>query len=346
MAYVAIPTGSDTALGLLKVGNGIDCSKGQISLTISEDSGIDIGTSPNISGTFSIKNTGIRGITVDGKKYENCDTVTISSDSSGAVNFTDGTTAKFFVINGWDSKQNASTAIRTTKADGTSSTSTTGKIGSTLKPVFINDDNVPKEITSLSLSNTTSTVASFTGSTSSGNAVEITGLGVTSGSATSAALKVTGGIVASSGISASAVYHAVWNDVSDAIEVQDDCVVEPGYCYYFNGTEYHKTDKYCQKGIIGIHSDTAGSILGKKGKHKELDISIGGFVLAYVDDVYEQGTPLTATKDGKLTKMKLIDKILHPERLVATYWKPEMEEYWGDENRQVKVDGRTWVKVK
>ena len=128
--------------------------------------------------------------------------------------------------------------------------------------------------------------------------------------------------------------------------MQDTLNPEPGYCYYFNGDKYYKTDKYCQNGIIGIHSDTAGSILGKKGKHKELDISIGGFVLAYVDKVYKQGTPLTATKDGKLTKMGFISRILHPERLVATYWKPESQKEWGDDNRKVQVNGRTWVKVR
>ena len=161
-----------------------------------------------------------------------------------------------------------------------------------------------------------------------------------------AALKVNGGIYATQTIHSAVSHTVLGNDITDAIAVPDDCDIKPGCCYYFDGNEYRKTDKYCQKGIIGIHSDTASSSLGKRGKGKELDISIGGFVLAYVDDVYKTGTPLTATKGGKLTKMKLIDRILHPERLVATYWKPELEEEWEYGPKTVEVNGRVWVKVK
>ena len=114
----------------------------------------------------------------------------------------------------------------------------------------------------------------------------------------------------------------------------------------FDGRTYKKTEEYCQKGIIGIHSDTAGDILGKKGKHKELDIAIGGFVLAHVDDIYESGTPLTCGPDGCLTEMKREDVREYPERLVATYWKPEQADFWGPEEGQIAVNGRDWVKIK
>lgn len=222
-------------------------------------------------------------------------------------------------------------------------------IGGLNAPVYI-DNNIPKEIKSLSLNATdaNSPAATFSGSTYT--AVKITGPGVDENidpkTATVAALFVNGGIIASNGITSTKVYHAVWNDISDAVEVQDSLDVAPGFCYYFNGKEYHKTSKYCQKGIIGIHSDTAGDVLGKKGKHKELDIAIGGFVLAHVDREYEPGTPLTSTKDGLLTKMKRHHVVKYPERLVGTYWKPEPEEEWGAEDHKVPVCGRHWIKVK
>ena len=160
------------------------------------------------------------------------------------------------------------------------------------------------------------------------------------------ALYVDGDIRCEGYITAGKVFHAVWNDIADAIEVQDDLEVEPGFCYMFDGRTYKKTEEYCQKGIIGIHSDTAGDILGKKGKHKELDIAIGGFVLAHVDDIYESGTPLTCGPDGCLTEMKREDVREYPERLVATYWKPEQADFWGPEEGQIAVNGRDWVKIK
>lgn len=227
-------------------------------------------------------------------------------------------------------------------------------IGSSNTPVYI-DGNTPKAIESLYLHSSNITpVASFAGGTAmtgyTHNAVQIAGGNVDENTelkpTSNAALFVLGGIVATSGITASKVYHAVWNDISDAIEVQDSLDVAPGFCYCFDGKEYHKTSKYCQKGVIGIHSDTAGDVLGKKGKHKELDIAIGGFVLAHVDKEYAPGTPLTCSKDGTLSKMKRRHVAKYPERLVGTYWKPELEEEWGTEDHKVQVCGRHWIKVK
>lgn len=162
---------------------------------------------------------------------------------------------------------------------------------------------------------------------------------------TTSALVVNGAIYSTGNIAGHKVFHAVWNDISDAIEVQDDLVPEPGKCYFFDGKEYHLTNQYCQKSIIGIHSDTAGDILGRKGKHNELDIAIGGFVLAFVDREYEPGTILTSGNNGYLTEMKREDARTYPERIVGTYWKPETEEFWGTEECQIKVNGRHWIKL-
>ena len=175
----------------------------------------------------------------------------------------------------------------------------------------------------------------------------ITAAGAVTSDSTSGALTVsTGGIYAASGIkSNTGVYNAVWNDLADCIPVDDECKVEPGYCYCFDGKRYYKSTKYMDEGIIGIDSDTYGMNMGHKPGLNQMDVAVAGFVLAYVDKEYKPGTPLTCAKNGYLTKIKLKDKIRYPERVVATYWKSELADEWGSDSRKVKVDGRKWVKI-
>lgn len=169
---------------------------------------------------------------------------------------------------------------------------------------------------------------------------------VTSGSTSGALTVSTGGIYAASGIkSDTGVYNAVWNDLADCIPVDDECKVEPGYCYCFDGEKYYKSSKYLDEGIIGIDSDTYGMNMGRKPGLNQMDVAVAGFVLAYVDKEYKPGTPLTCTENGYLTEIKREDKIEYPERIVATYWKSESAEEWGSDSRKVRVNGRKWVKV-
>lgn len=161
-----------------------------------------------------------------------------------------------------------------------------------------------------------------------------------------ASLNVAGGILAVDGIkSATGVYNAVWNDLADCIPVDDECKVEPGYCYCFDGEKYYKATKYLDEGIVGIDSDTYGMNMGHKPGLNQMDVAVAGFVLAYVDREYKPGTPLTCTENGYLTEIKKEDKIEYPERIVATYWKSEPADEWGSDSRKVKVNGRKWVKV-
>lgn len=159
-----------------------------------------------------------------------------------------------------------------------------------------------------------------------------------------ARLKVYGGIRASGGIQATKVFNAVWNDLSDLIEI--DCQPEPGYAYSFDGEHYHKTTKYMDQGYIGIESDTSGFEMGGKGAKYELNASVAGFVLVYVDKEYKPGTPLTVTKDGKLTKIGLLGRLFHPEMIIATFWKKEPQKFWGKEGAKREVNGRMWVRIK
>ena len=199
--------------------------------------------------------------------------------------------------------------------------------------------NFPK-LTSITQLGTITSALNVSGVASFTNATAST-------STTTGAVKISGGLGVAGNIYGSAVYNAVWNDLSDCIEVDTDCNLEAGYCYCFDGTHYYKSDKYLADGIIGINSDTYGMNMGRKPNGcKQMDVAVAGFVLAFVDKEYKVGTPLTCTKDGKLTKIKFLDRVFNPHKIVATYWKSEPQEEWGNEDRKVKVNGRKWVKIK
>lgn len=165
-------------------------------------------------------------------------------------------------------------------------------------------------------------------------------------STSTGALRVAGGLGVSGSIYGSSVYNAVWNDLTDRIPVDEECDLEYGKYYCFDGKHYYQSKEYCPAGMIGIHSDTGGFEMGKKEGVKELQCSVAGFVLAYVDKEYPVGTPLTPTCCGYLTEISKKDKMEYPERIVATYWKDEPAEEWGSEERKIKVNGRKWVKIK
>lgn len=147
------------------------------------------------------------------------------------------------------------------------------------------------------------------------------------------------------------VYNAVWNDLTDCIEVPEDTVLEYGYAYCTDGVNFYKAKSYMDPGYIGIHSDTAGFCMGDKGTPHQLKAAVAGFVLAYVDEDYAPGTPLTTAENGYLTKLKEEDMASNPQALVGTYWKEEPYEYWGfdkglTENLLVEVKGRRWIRIK
>ena len=139
---------------------------------------------------------------------------------------------------------------------------------------------------------------------------------------------------------AGAVHNAVWNDLADCIEVPEDTDLEFGYCYSWNGNKVEKTSRK-SKNCIGIHSNTAGLFMGEKPV-RTIQAAVAGFALAYVDKIYPEGTPLTWSDDGKLTKCTVLKRVLHPERVIATFYKEEKQESW----HGVKVNNRHWVKVR
>ena len=242
--------------------------------------------------------------------------------------------------------------------------SASGKTATITGSVSAQDLNVPNGAIQVSGSGTAVTVGTLNGGTAATGATtnfltlgnsNLTGTGTNINNFTnptksssfpfsSASLRVYGGGSFKGGLEAAKVFNAVWNDISDRIEI--DIKPEPGYAYALKDGHYQKTSKYMDQGYIGIESDTSGFEMGGKNAEYELNAAVAGFVLAYVDKVYKPGTPLTVTKDGKLTKIKVLGRILHPEMVVATFWKPELKPTFGPEGGEKQVNGRMWVKIK
>ena len=138
------------------------------------------------------------------------------------------------------------------------------------------------------------------------------------------------------------VYGAIWNDIADAVEIEGNTQAIPGRCYVLGRKGHSLSRRYAEKGTIGIHSDTFGFLLGKKDRARELNIAVGGFVLAYTDKAYSPGTPLTSSRDGRLTRMGIVARLLHPERLVGTFYRKETADFWYG----IPVRGRHWIKAR
>lgn len=307
------------------------------------------------SGTITIASTNTTysasdGISLSDTTFSNSGVRAINSGSANgtiSVN-TNGTEADVAVKGLGTAAYEAKTAFALAShshSNYVSSVKTTGT-GNAITTITQNGSEITatKGSTFLTSHQDISGKANLSGATFTG-AVAITNT-TASSSTTTGALRVSGGIGAQGSIYGARVYNAVWNDLADCIPVDDDVELEPGRCYCFNGTNYHKSNKYLADGIIGIHSDTYGMHMGAKQGVKQMDVAVAGFVLAYVDQEYPVGTPLTCGPDGMLVKIEREDKIEYPEKIIATYWKKETEEYWGSETQKVKVNGRKWVKIK
>lgn len=174
----------------------------------------------------------------------------------------------------------------------------------------------------------------ITGATTISSSLNVTGSATLAGAQINGNLGVSGDITANGDITGERVWNAVWNDIADAITVEQDIKFEPGYAYAFDGEKWFKT-KGKDSPYFGIHSDTAGYILGLDKESNQIHIAIGGFVLAHVDKIYPTGTFLTYGKDGILTKAKRKDE------KIAKFFKEEKRPlYKGRE-----VMGRHWIKI-
>ena len=288
---------------------------------------IDLKDDSNDSYTFTINapsNGKINGSTIDststiqnGTVNLNSKTLTINDASNGKI--TSGTIESATIQNG---TIDLNSKTLTVSSDSTITNTTSGST-ITLEGVGAIDAK--------SMTLTTSSGASLNINNTLGDSNPDSGTAV----------------ACNGGIRAAKVYNAVWNDLADSIEVPQDTELEYGYCYKYKNGKVYKTDEYADSNVLGIHSDTAGMVLGIKPSHiKCINLAVAGVALAYVDNEYECGTPLVATKEGKLTKANKMTRVLHPERIVATYFRKENNDFWGPSSNKIAVNGRSWVKVK
>jgi hypothetical protein len=166
----------------------------------------------------------------------------------------------------------------------------------------------------------------------------------TSGAHSGAGLNSGTGILVTGDFKAATrIWNAVWNDLADFQLLNDELVF--GACYFDTKDGARICNERCQLSVIGIASDTYGFGLGLNPV-SQVPIAVAGWVLAFVDNEYPCGTPLTNNEKGMLTEMTLEEKMHYPERLVAIYKRKEMDKLWGPEGKKIEVKDRHWVRVK
>ena len=310
---------------------------------------IKIGSATDASGNA----TGVASVVVpSGKALTISGTATASNLSLGGSATIDSSTIKGATLNGGTINLSDNTLTVNGASDGTITSSTISS--STIQNGTI--DLNSKTLTVSSDSTITNTTSGSTITLEGVGAIDAKSMTLTTSSGASLNINNTLGdsnpdsgtaVACNGGIRAAKVYNAVWNDLADSIEVPSDTELEYGYCYKYKDEKVYKTDEYADPNVLGIHSDTAGMVLGIKPSHiKCINLAVAGVVLAYVDNEYECGTPLVATKEGKLTKANKMTRVLHPERIVATYFRKENNDFWGPSSNKIAVNGRSWIKIK
>ena len=349
----------DSLTGSIKIGSATDASgnaTGVASVVVPSGKALTISgtaTASNLSlgGSATIDSSTIKSATLNGGTVNlNSKTLTVNGASNGTI--TSSTISSSTIQNG-----TMNLSDNTLTVNGASNGTITS---STISSSTIQNGTID-------LSNNTLTVTSDSTitNTTSGSTITLTGVGAIDAKSmtlnapsSGASLNISNtlgnknpdsgtALACTGGISAAKVYNAVWNDLADSIEVPQDTELEYGYCYKYKNGKVYKTDEYADSNVLGIHSDTAGMVLGIKPSHiKCINLAVAGVVLAYVDNEYECGTPLVATKEGKLTKANKMTRVLHPERIVATYFRKENNDFWGPSSNKIAVNGRSWVKLK
>lgn len=176
---------------------------------------------------------------------------------------------------------------------------------------------------------------SITGATTISSSLNVSGPTTINEAQITTNLNVGGSITATGDVRGARVWNAVWNDIADAITVEDDAITfEPGFAYAYDGRKWFKTTGK-DSPYFGIHSDTAGYILGYNPEINQILIAVGGFVLAHVDKIYPTGTFLTYSSNGILTKARRKD-----EKIAKFFKEEKNSEYHG-----TQVNGRSWVKI-
>jgi len=346
-----LPTATDLILGGVKIGAGITIASGTISHTDTSTQ-----TSVNNSGRTFIQDitldtyghiTGITSAT-DADTYVGTVTnITVTSPLTVSTSTTTPalampaatTSVNGYMTSAWATKLNgiATGAEVNVQADwnATEGDALILNKPSTYAPSsHTHDDRYYTETESNAV------FANVTGDTITG-VISITNT-TASTSTITGALKVSGGLGVAGDIWAAKVHNAVWNDIADFVEIDDNLEIEYGKVYFRDKDSKVKLASKKGQYAIGIASDTFGFGVGEDNRKKQMPVAIGGWILAHVDNVYIAGTPLIPNKNGVLTKATWIIEIFKSSSIIAHFDRVEKKELWNG----VEVNGRYWVKVK
>lgn len=157
------------------------------------------------------------------------------------------------------------------------------------------------------------------------------------------ALVVNGDMGVGGQINANSVSGAVWNDYAEYREIEEE--VAPGYCVCELGNgKVKKTSRRLQK-LPMIVSDTFGFSIGKINE-TDVPIAVCGRVLAYTDkpiSKFRIGDWVCTGKNGKVSKMNFIERLLFPDRKVGIVSSFPSQETWG--SGKVSTKDRIWIRI-
>lgn len=159
----------------------------------------------------------------------------------------------------------------------------------------------------------------------------------------SGALTVAGGVGIKGTLNADSISGAIWNDYAEYRETVHQ--IEPGHCVCEKGDgKVCPSTRRLQK-LPMIVSDTFGFSIGKINE-TDVPIAVCGRVLAYTDkpiSKFKIGDWVCAGKNGKISKMSFIERLLFPDRKVGIVSSFPSQETWGSGN--VSTKDRIWIRV-
>jgi len=146
-------------------------------------------------------------------------------------------------------------------------------------------------------------------------------------------------------------YGAVWNDYAEYRRTNED--IEPGRCITENGDGSLKlTTERLMRGCE-IVSDTFGFAIGET-KKCQTPTAASGRVLAYCLEGQEYaknyiGWPVCSGPNGTVSIMTEEEEIKYPSRIIGTISEVPTYDIWhcgGDEEQEILVKGRIWIRIR
>jgi hypothetical protein len=142
------------------------------------------------------------------------------------------------------------------------------------------------------------------------------------------------------------IHGAVWNDYAEFREYKDNNKIPYGHVVIENGDDsLSMSTERLQKGG-NVCSDTFGFAIGESDNAK-MPIAVSGRALVYTNenrDSYQPGDAVCTGPNGTVSKMTREEIKEYPDCIIGYVSAIPDYEIWG-EDRDIKVNGRIWIKV-